>query len=123
TLPRGNAVTFDYEPEHRLEENFHLLDFTHSPSHEPGVAGTGATNKTRVRPEIVAFKSIPGSRAAIGNAVPTVLWWTKAGETPANQDISRNRSRADKVKYQYDGKVPSFNRRVHSILAQRYSGP
>ncbi len=33
TLPRGNAVTFDYEPEHRLEENFHLLDFTHSPSH------------------------------------------------------------------------------------------
>ncbi|MDA8376663.1 MAG: hypothetical protein M0Z50_06350, partial [Planctomycetia bacterium] len=35
TLPRGNAVTFDYEPEHRLEENFHLLDFTHSPSHWP----------------------------------------------------------------------------------------
>jgi hypothetical protein len=35
TLPRGNAVTFDYEPEHRLEENFHLLDFTHSPSHVP----------------------------------------------------------------------------------------
>ncbi|MDA8378447.1 MAG: hypothetical protein M0Z50_15600, partial [Planctomycetia bacterium] len=34
--PRGNAVTFDYEPEHRLEENFHLLDFTHSPSHERG---------------------------------------------------------------------------------------
>ena len=33
TLPRGNAVTFDYESEHRLEENFHLLDSTHSPSH------------------------------------------------------------------------------------------
>ncbi len=33
TLPRGNAVTFDYGPEHRLEENFHLLDYTHSPSH------------------------------------------------------------------------------------------
>ena len=39
TLPRGNAVTFDYEPEHRLEENFHLLDFTHCPSHKP--AGRG----------------------------------------------------------------------------------
>ena len=33
TLPRGNAVTFDYEPEHRLEENFHLLVSTHFPSH------------------------------------------------------------------------------------------
>ena len=26
TLPRGNAVTFDYTPEHRRGEDFHLSD-------------------------------------------------------------------------------------------------